>query len=406
LNWWANAALSVEVLTAYRLRTALSISGIVIGVAAVIIMVAVGFGAERQIVKRIESMGTNLVFIVAGKTRVSGGQFRRSSLSKTLKPEDVRAITAECPSVQMAAGSIKRSIIIRHKGETVKTGLIGIEPEGFVIRNLGVTQGRAYTEDEERAKRRVVVFAPTAAKNTFGEESPLGEAVRLARQPFRVIGLTAPKGMDLNGSDQDDKVFVPLSTAMRRLVNVDYLDTIFVKVRDGRNLSRAEEEIKRIIRKQHKVKDPRNDDFSVYNQLDLIKLQKGTARTLTLLITSAASLAWLVGGIGILAVMLMAVRERRSEIGLRRALGARDVDIRYQFLFEAGILAGAGGMSGLLIGLFGTWLTAKMGWGQPIVSWPTALGAISASIILGLICGYYPATRAARLTPIEALGLN
>jgi len=405
VNWWANAALSVEVLAAYRLRTALSISGIVIGVAAVIVMVAVGLGAERQIMERIESMGTNLVFIVAGKTRVSGGRIRRSSLSKTLKPEDVRAITAECPSVQMAAGSIKRSIIIRHQGQTVKTGLIGLEPDGFAIRNFTVDQGRTYTDDEERSKRRVVVFAPTAAKNTFGEKPPTGKAVRLARQPFRVIGLTAAKGMDLNGSDQDDKVFVPLSTAMRRLANVDYLDTIFVKVRDGVPLSRAEEEIKTIIRKQHKLKN-RNDDFSVYNQLDLIKLQKGTARTLTLLISSTAALAWLVGGIGILAVMLMAVRERRSEIGLRRALGARDVDIRYQFLFEAGMLAGAGGIGGLLIGLFGTWLTATMGWGPTIVSWPTALGAISASIFLGLLCGYYPATRAARLTPIEALGLE
>jgi putative ABC transport system permease protein len=405
VNWWANAALSAEVLIAYRLRTALSISGIVIGVAAVIIMVSLGMGAERRIIERIESMGTNLVFIVAGKTRISGGQFRRSSLSKTLKPGDVRAIKAECPSVQMAAGSIKRSIIIRHQGETVKTGLIGLEPDGFAIRNFTFDQGRAYTEDEERSKRRVVVFAPTPAENTFGEKSPIGKAVRLARQPFRIIGLTAAKGVDLNGSDQDDKVFVPLSTAMRRLVNVDYLDTIFVKVRDGVPLSRAEKQIKTIIRKQHKIKN-QNDDFSVYNQLDLIKLQKGTARTLTLLITSTAALAWLVGGIGILAVMLMAVRERRSEIGLRRALGARDVDIRYQFLFEAGMLAGTGALSGLLIGLFGTWLTAKMGWGQTILSWPTAAGAISASILLGLVCGYYPATRAARLTPIEALGLN
>lgn len=405
MNWWANAALSVEVLAAHRLRTLLSISGIVIGVAAVIVMVSVGLGSEREIMRRIESMGTNLVFVVAGKTRVSGGQIRRSSLSKTLETGDVRAIAAECSSVLMAAGSIKRSVIIRYKGKTVKTGLTGLEPDGFAIRHVDFDQGRAFMDTEERSKQRVVVFAPTAAKNAFGDENPVGKAVRLAGQPFRVIGVTAAKGMDLSGSDQDDEVFIPLSTAMRRMINVDYLDTIFVRVRDGVPLSLAEEEIKTTLRKRHNVKN-RNDDFSVFNQLDLVRLQQGTSRSMTLLIGSVAALAWVVGGVGILAVMLMAVRERRSEIGLRRAIGARDVDIRYQFLFEAAMLAGVGGMSGFLVGLFGTWLTEVMGWGQTVISWPAAMGAIAASVFLGLVCGYYPATRAARLTPIEALGLN
>lgn len=403
MKWWHNALLSIEILFSHRLRTILSLSGIVIGVSSVVIMVAVGLGAEQEVIERIESMGTNLVFVVAGKTRVSGGMIRRSSAAKTLKPGDTKAILAECPSVELASGSIKRSVIVRYQGETVKAGLIGLEPDGFIIRNFLIDRGRAYTNHEERLKRRVAVFAPTAQMNTFGnDETGVGQAVRLAGQPFRVIGITAAKGMDLSGSDQDDKIFIPLSTAMRRLVNVDYLDTIFVKVKDGIPLSQAEDEIRTVIRKRHKL-GSRSDDFSVYNLFDLLRLQKRTTRTLTILTGSVAGLAWLIGGIGILAVMLMAVRDRRVEIGLRRALGARAKDIRFQFLLEAGLLAGSGGLAGLFLGLFGVWLTQRMDWAPALVSWPTAVSAMAASVLTGLASGAYPAARAARLTPVEAL---
>ena len=405
MNWLANAALSVEVLAGHRLRTVLSLSGIVIGVASVITMVAVGMGAERKIIERIEAMGTNLIVVTADRTRLSGGKIRRSGSTKTLKQGDVRAILAECPSVRMAAGSIKRSIILHHKGDTVKTTLVGLGPDGFSIRNLIPGRGRVYSKPEERAKRRVVVFGPTAARNTFGEIDPIGRVVRLGRQPFRVIGLTAHKGTDLSGSDQDDRVFVPLSTSMRRLVNVDHMETIFVQACEGVPLSRAKEEIRTVLRKQHKLGN-RADDFSIYNQLDLIRLQKETARSLTLLIGSVAALAWIVGGVGILAVILMSVRERRSEIGLRRALGARDKDVRYQFVFEAGLLASVGALSGLILGLVGVWLTHMIGWGPVLIPWPTALASLGSSILLGLACGIYPAVRAARLSPVEALNLS
>lgn len=403
--WGANVALSIEVLASHRLRTGLSISGIIIGVASVVIMVAVGIGTERKIMERIASMGTNLVFVVAGETRVSGGSIRRSSSANTLKAEDARAIARECPSVEMTAGSIKRSIIVRWQGQTVKAGLIGLEPDGFAIRNLKVAHGRPYEHLEERLKRRVAVFAPTAARNTFGSDSGVGQAVRLARQPFRVIGLTEPKGLDLNGSDQDDKIFIPLGTAMRRLVNVDHIDTIFVKVRDGVPLSRAEDEIRDLLRRRHKIAPNRSDDFSVYNQLDLVRLQKNTTRSLTLLVGSTAALAWVIGGFGILAVMLMAVRERRPEIGLRRAVGARDKDILYQFLVEAALLAGFGSLAGLLLGIAGVWLTRSMAWAPAVMPWTAALAALAATVLLGLICGIYPAMRASRLTPVEALNL-
>jgi putative ABC transport system permease protein len=405
VNLLANAALSVEVLAGHRLRTVLSLSGIVIGVASVIIMVAFGMGAERKIVERIEAMGTNLIVVTADQTRKSGGTLRRIGSAKTLKKEDVRAILARCPSVRLAAGSIKRSIILRYKGNTVKTTLIGLEPDGFAICNLIPTRGSVYSKAEERSRRRVAVFAPTAAQNAFSGIDPVGHAVRLGRQPFRVMGLTMGKGTDLNGSDQDDKVFVPLQTAMRRLVNVDHLDAIFAQAREGVPLSRAEEEIRTVLRKRHRL-GKRADDFSVFNQLDLIRLHKGTARSLTLLVVSVAALAWMVGGVGILAVMLMSVRERRSEIGLRRALGARAKDVRRQFVFEAAFLASAGAVSGLLVGLVGVWATHMFGWGPVLIPWPAALAALGLSVLLGLACGVYPALKASRLSPVEALNLS
>ena len=405
MNWLANSALSVEVLAGHRLRTVLSLSGIVVGVASVIIMVAFGMGAERKIVERIESMGTNLIVVTADQTRLSGGKLRRIGSAETLKKEDVRAIAAQCPSVRMAAGSIKRSIILRYKGNTVKTTLVGLEPDGFAICNLIPARGSVYSKAEERSRRRVAVFAPTAARNAFGGIDPVGHAVRLGRQPFRVMGLTMGKGTDLNGSDQDDKVFVPLQTAMRRLVNVDYLDTIFAQARDGIPLPSAETEIRTVLRKQHRLGN-RADDFSVFNQLDLIRLQKGTARSLTLLVGSVAALAWMVGGVGIMAVMLMSVRERRSEIGLRRALGARAGDVRYQFVFESVFLASAGAVSGLLVGLVGVWAIHMFGWGPVLIPWPAALAALGLSVLLGLVCGVYPALKASRLSPVEALNLS
>lgn len=404
MNWLANSALSIEVLAGHRLRTALSLSGIVIGVASVIIMVAVGMRAERQVIERIEAMGTNLIVVTAGQTRKSGGKVRRIQSAKTLKPSDVRAIATRCPSVHKASGSIRRSIILRHKGNTVKTTLVGLEPDGFTICNLVPENGRVHGAAEERSKRRVAVFAPTAAHNTFAGTSPVGEAVRLGRQPFRTIGLTAPKGADFNGTDMDDRVFVPLATAMRRLVNVDYLDTIFVQAADGVPLHVAEAEIKAVLRKQHRLGN-KADDFSVYNQLDLIRLQKETARSLTLLIGAVAALSWLVGSVGILAVMLMSVRERRSEIGLRRALGARAGNILWQFVFEAVILALAGTITGLMLGLLGIWITHATGCGPTVIPWSAALLTVGSSIFLGFACGVYPAVKASRLSPVAALKL-
>lgn len=405
MNWAANAALSVEVLAGHRLRTALSLSGIVIGVASVIIMLAVGMGAERKVVEKIEAMGTNLIVVTASRTRKSGKTVRRIGSAKTLKKKDVQAILTQCPSVHEAAGSIRRSIILRHKGNTVKTTVVGLEPDGFSICNLVPETGRLHGAAEERSRRRVVVFAPTAARNTFeGTGRGVGEAVRLGRQPFRTIGITAPKGADVNGTDMDDRVFVPLDTAMRRLVNVDHLDTIFTQAIDGVPLPAVEEEIKAVLRKQHRLGN-RADDFSVFNQLDLIRLQKETARSLTLLIGTVAALSWVVGGVGILAVMLMSVRERRPEIGLRRALGAWAGDILWQFVFEAVILSLAGAVTGLLLGLGGIWITHAAGWGPVVIPWPAAFSALGASVLLGFACGVYPAIKASRLNPVVALKL-
>lgn len=402
MNLRMSVAVSMEILTAHKLRTLLSVSGSVVGVASVVVMIAVGLGTKCEIHEKVQSLGSNLMVVVAGQMRVSGGKIRRASVSKTLTPADARAIATMCPSVERAAGAMKQSIMIQYRGKSVKTRLTGMDPDGFAIRNIRIDRGRLFTKDEERLKRRVVVFAPTAAKNTFGDIFIPGQPIRLAGQPFRTIGRIASKGTDLSGSDQDDEIFVPLSTAMKRLVNVDTIDSIFIRLRDGFSFEKAGAEIRQILRKRHRLEN-RADDFSIFSQLDMAKLQEETSRTLSTAVISLVALSWIVGGIGIFSVMLMSVRQRRSEIGLRRALGARAKDIRFQFILESALIAAAGGITGLSLGITGIWMINATGWAPAVLPWLSAAGALAASVLLGLLTGLYPAMRAARLAPATAL---
>jgi putative ABC transport system permease protein len=397
------------------MRTLLSLSGMIVGVAAVILMVSVGRGAEKRILERIRSLGVNLIMIKAGLTQILAGRERQVTHVTTLVPDDAAAIMRECSSAELAAPAVARKTTLRWEAEIANTTVVGMATEGFAIRDLAVASGRFFDAEEDRARRRLAVVGPTAAHNLFGNTDPVGLQIQIGRVPFEVIGLMQPKGMDPNGTDQDDLVVVPLETAMRRLMNITYVQTIFVKVRTGESSGRsvggkvalapylrAEEEIRELLRQRHRLGD-KSDDFTILNQGTFLRAQQETSRSLALLTGGVAAISLLVGGVGILAVMLISVRARTREIGLRRALGARRRDIRNQFLLESVILAATGGGIGILAGVACTLLVSTLGYWEAIISWPAATVGFAFSVAIGMIFGIYPAVRVARHEPIKAL---
>ncbi len=397
-----NIGLSYEILAAHKLRTLLSMLGIIVGVGAVVLMVAAGKGAERRILDRIRDMGTNLIVVNAGQTRIVAGRQRQMATVTTLVPDDARAMATNCASVRLAAPAISKKLAVRFGSENANTNLVGMAPNGFLIRNIEVARGRLFDAGESRGLRRVAILGPTVRKNLFGGDDPIGQKIRIGRVPFDVIGVTKPKGIDANGADQDDMVIVPLTTAMRRLLNVTYVDRIYAQAVNADALYQAERQIRAVLRRRHRLRG-RPDDFTIQNQATLLKTERETSRSMTILVGGAAAISLLVGGVGILAVMLISVRERTAEIGLRRALGALRRDIRNQFLMEAAILSGSGGLLGVLSGVAGALTLSNLGYWETVVSWPAAGVAFLFSASLGIIFGIYPALRAARLEPIDAL---
>ena len=397
-----NVALSCEILAAHKLRTLLSVTGIVVGIATVVLMVSAGRGAEKRILDRIRDMGTNLIVVSAGQTRIIAGRQRQTATVTTLEIDDAEAITRQCPSVALAAPAASKKLSTRWETENANTNVVGITPEGLRVRNIAIAAGRSFDAEENRARRRVAVLGPTAAENLFGRTDPIGLPFRIGRVPFQVIGLTAPKGMDANGLDQDDLILVPLGSAMRRLLNVDHIDTIYVQARRPDLLGQAETEIRELLRQRHRLRD-RPDDFTIQNQATLLATEREIAQSMTLLVGSVAAISLLVGGVGILAVMLISVRERTPEIGLRRAVGATRGDIRVQFLVESALLAGAGGLVGVISGVTLALAVSRLGYWETVISWPSAGVGLAFSVAVGLVFGIYPAVRAAALEPIEAL---
>lgn len=397
-----NLVLSVEILAAHKLRTLLSISGMFVGIAAVILVVSAGRGAEKRILDHIRDMGTDLIMVNAGQARVVAGRRRQMSTVTTLVPEDAEAIARECPSVARACPAVGKKLPVRFESETTNTNVVGMEPDGFVIRNMAIASGRLFTSQESRARRRTAVLGPTVARNLFGETDPVGFRVRIGRVPFEVAGVLAAKGVDPNGADQDDIVVIPLGAAMRRLMNVTHVGSVYVQARGTALLKRAEREVVELLRQRHRL-GGKPDDFTIRNQVTLIETHRATARNMTLLTGSVAAISLLVGGVGILAVMLISVGERTREIGLRRALGARRRDIRTQFLLESTVIAGAGGAVGIALGVAASFAASSLGQWDSVVSWSVTAVAFAFSVTLGVIFGAYPAIRAARLEPTEAL---
>ncbi len=398
-----NIIISGKILLAHKMRTVLSLSGIVVGICAVITMVAIGRGTERQVISQLTSMGQNLLIVNSGQVKIIAGRARQTRTVTTLEAHDAEQLMARARVINYAVPAQSKKLPVKYGNLTTRTTITGTTAAIVKVRNYHLQRGRFFDEDEDRGRRRVAVLGQTVATNLFGKANPLGEVVRLGRVPFTVIGVLAAKGLDINGADQDDLVIVPLHTALRRLFNLSYINTIYVQAASDRDMERAEAEVRSILRAAHHLHRGRADDFTIRNQASVIEAQRESSQTFTLLIGSIAAVSLLVGGIGILAVMLISVRERTREIGLRMAVGARKSDILVQFLGEALLLGCAGAIIGVGIG---TAASAMIAW---FARWPLVLPidlivlAFAATLGMAIVFGVYPAVKAAGLDPIKAL---
>jgi putative ABC transport system permease protein len=396
--------ISLKQLAAHRLRTALALTGTVIGVSAVIIMVAIGNGAQEEVLSKIEAMGTNLLIVNAAQVQKSAGRQQIRGTVTTLTLGDAEALSRECPAVNAAVPLQSKKMQIKYGNLSTNTTVVGTTTEFQKVRHFRVATGAFFTDEENLASRRAAVIGQSVVNNVFEGRNPIGETIRIGKVPFEVIGVMESKGVDLNGFDQDDQIFIPIRTALRRVLNMTYINTINIQATTTETMGQAVAQITEMLRDRHRLnKRQRPDDFMIQNQAELLEAQRETTDTFTVLIGSIAGISLLVGGIGILAVMLIAIRERTNEIGLRMAVGASRKNIVTQFILEASMLGVGGGLVGIFLGILGAFFVGiGTSWAVSISPDSIALAFVF-SLLVGLFFGVYPARRASLLDPIEAL---
>jgi len=394
-------------LRANPLRTALTTLGIIIGVAAVIAMVAVGAGAQARMDQVIQSLGSNLLIVLNG-TSVSGGVRGGSGSVVSLTEDDALVLEREIASVAAAAASVRGAGQLILGNTNWYTTIYGVTGNYFVARDWTVARGRAFTGAEERAAAKVALVGETVVERLFGGEDPIGRTIRVKRVPFRIIGVMGVKGQTPFGADQDDVVFLPLSTAKRRVlggarVRGRFVGAITVKARSAEHTGEAEHAAVELLRRRHRIQPGQPDDFFVRNVAQLLEARSKSQRTMAFLLAAVAGVSLVVGGIGIMNIMLVSVTERTREIGLRMAVGAEGRDILVQFVTEAVVLSLLGGLIGVGLGVGGSLLASRTaGWPLVFAPWSVAV-AMGFSACVGIFFGFYPALEAARLDPIEAL---
>jgi putative ABC transport system permease protein len=397
-------------IAAHPMRSALTSLGVVIGVAAVVMMTSIGLGAQQRVTSAIGGLGSNLLIVSPGASRGPGGGFvsQGAGSGMSLTEDDARAIATQVEGAVAVAPAVRGGAQLTAEGANWQSRVEGVTPDYLTARDLTVASGRMFDENQARQGRKVAVIGQTVASELFGENvEAVGKRIRVGAVPFEVIGVLASKGQSGFGQDQDDIVLGPLqavrSRVVGRRVKGDNVQTIYVKAATADEMDRLQEDVTNLLRERHRIRQGADDDFSVQNMASIMEAMQASVKTFTSLLAAVAAVSLVVGGVGIMNIMLVAVTERTREIGLRMAVGARRNDVLFQFALEAITLSVIGGVIGLAIGIGGGVLMARLGdWPVAIATWsiPVALGF---SLLVGVVFGAYPSWRAARLDPIEAL---
>ena len=398
-------SVAFRVLSRNRLRSALTMLGIIIGVGAVIAMISIGEGAKAAVRAQLATFGTNVVMILPGSMTTSGVRSGHGGMI-TLTVADMIEL-GKLPNVAETSWTKRDAAQVVQENKNWFTSIGAVTPSYMVIRDWSIARGDFYTQNDEDTAAKVVLLGKTVMDNLFDPgEDPIGATVRIKNIPFKVVGTLAPKGFDTRGNDQDDVVFLPFSTGEHRLIGTKFLGSInagFLSADSLQDMTQVTSDAKRLLRVRHKLRPDQEDDFTVRNQLDIAKVQEGTADSMTMMLLAIASISLLVGGIGIMNILLVSVTERTREIGIRMAVGAKRWHILLQFLVEAVILSAMGGLIGIVTGIVGAQTASRFAGWPTIVSPESLVVAFGFSALVGVFFGLYPANKASRLNPIDAL---
>ncbi|MBS5178438.1 ABC transporter permease [Veillonella sp.] len=388
-------------LIANKLRSLLTMLGIIIGVAAVIALVSIGNGVKQDIEDSISSLGSNLLVVLPGAPRTPGARSSQGSM-KSLKISDYEAI-AKLEGIKAASPMTNGSYVVIYQNKNWTTSVAGVNSNFQDVNNWTMTSGRFFSDKNVQNRERVAVVGQTVVKNLFTDEDPVGKEIRVKNIPFRVIGVLKSKGNGTMGNDQDDTVLIPYTTSMERVEGIDYLRRVYVVAKDDGGIDRLQADIENLLRVRHNIKDTNLDDFNIQNMKSIMETVAQTTGTFTLFLGAVAAISLVVGGIGIMNIMLVSVTERTREIGVRKALGATYSVIVTQFLIEAVVISLMGGFIGIAFGIGASKVIGMVSGMSTIVSVPTIIMSFAFSMAIGLIFGIYPARKAAKLNPIDAL---
>ncbi len=405
INIPSTIRISFRALRVNKMRSALTMLGIIIGVGAVITMLAVGTGAKQKLWDQLASIGSNLIMILPGAS-AAGGVRMGAGTQSTLSIGDADAIQKECPAVLYVAPVHSGTAQVVYGNQNWSTSITGTTTNMLSVRDWPLTEGRPFSDEEVRSAAKVCLLGQTVVDNIFGGINPIGQIIRIKNVPFTVIGVLDIKGQDPGGHDQDDTIYVPVTTAQKKLFGTAFpgmVRIIMVKAKSTEDLAAAEKQINELLRQRHHIGLKQDDDFTVRNLTQMMQAAEQQTEVMTLLLAAIASVSLLVGGIGIMNIMLVSVTERTREIGIRMAIGAKTWDIRLQFIIEALNLSMIGGVAGIIIGISGSKILSMLAGWSTVVSPLSILLAFGFSGLVGIFFGFYPAYKASLLDPIDAL---